>query len=1070
MTLRHFIDRPVLASVISIVIVIAGIIGLSTLPIEQYPNIAPPTVMVRASYPGASAETIQKSVIVPLEEAINGVENMMYIQSEASNAGSASITVYFRQGTDPDMAAVNVQNRVATATGQLPGEVTQIGITTMKRQTSMLKVFTVSSPDDTYDEGFLSNYVKINIEPRIQRIQGVGEFFVLGADYSMRVWLKPDVMAQHKLVPSDVTAVLAEQNIESAAGTLGENSDNTFQYTMKYRGRLVTPEEFGNIVIRSQEDGTILRLKDIAEVEMGDESYAYHGQVNGHPGVTAMVFQTAGTNATQIVKDVDALLDEIRAELPKGVVITDLMSVNDFLYASIAEVIKTLIEAIILVVLIVYLFLQDVRSTLIPTVSIFVALIGTFGFLAFAGFTINLLTLFALVLAIGTVVDDAIIVVEAVQARFDVGYKSSYHATIDAMSGITSAIISSTLVFMAVFIPVSMMGGTSGTFYTQFGITMAVAVGLSAVNALTLSPALCALILKPYLDENGEMRDNFAARFRKAFNAAFSVMIEKYKRGVLVFIKHRWLMWSTLVLALGMLFVLMNNTKTGLVPDEDQGVVMVNVTAAPGSSLAETNTIMEELSNRLSAIPQIRDFTTVAGYGMIAGQGSSYGMCIVRLKDWEERPEKSDAVNAVIGQIYARTADIKDAQIFAIAPPMIAGYGTSTGLSMHLQDRAGGEIEDFYALSQQFIGALNQRPEIAMAYSTFNINFPQYIVDIDAAKAKRAGISTTEILSTLSGYYGGQYVSYFNRFSKVYRVIIQADPKYRLDTESLNNVFVRMSNGEMAPISQYVKLTKTYGSEVLNRFNMYSSIAISGMNADGYSSGDVINAVRETAAEVLPHGYGYEFDGITREESQTTNNTVIIFGICILLIYLILSALYESFIIPFAVILSVPCGLMGSFLMAKLMGLENNIYLQTGSIMLIGLLSKTAILITEYAADRRRAGMSLTQAAVSAAKVRLRPILMTVLTCVFGMLPLMLSHGVGANGNSTLGSGVVGGMIVGTLALLFLVPTLFIVFQTLQEKVKPLELNSTPDWGIQAEIEENENDPIEEDEKQNDKK
>ena len=1072
MTLRHFIDRPVLASVISIVIVIAGIIGLSTLPIEQYPNIAPPTVMVRASYPGASAETIQKSVIVPLEEAINGVENMMYIQSEASNAGSASITVYFRQGTDPDMAAVNVQNRVATATGQLPGEVTQIGITTMKRQTSMLKVFTVSSPDDTYDEGFLSNYVKINIEPRIQRIQGVGEFFVLGADYSMRVWLKPDVMAQHKLVPSDVTAVLAEQNIESAAGTLGENSDNTFQYTMKYRGRLVTPEEFGNIVIRSQEDGTILRLKDIAEVEMGDESYAYHGQVNGHPGVTAMVFQTAGTNATQIVKDVDALLDEIRAELPKGVVITDLMSVNDFLYASIAEVIKTLIEAIILVVLIVYLFLQDVRSTLIPTVSIFVALIGTFGFLAFAGFTINLLTLFALVLAIGTVVDDAIIVVEAVQARFDVGYKSSYHATIDAMSGITSAIISSTLVFMAVFIPVSMMGGTSGAFYTQFGITMAVAVGLSAVNALTLSPALCALILKPYLDENGEMRDNFAARFRKAFNAAFSVMIEKYKRGVLVFIKHRWLMWSTLVLALGMLFVLMNNTKTGLVPDEDQGVVMVNVTAAPGSSLAETNTIMEELSNRLSAIPQIRDFTTVAGYGMIAGQGSSYGMCIVRLKDWEERPEKSDAVNAVIGQIYARTADIKDAQIFAIAPPMIAGYGTSTGLSMHLQDRAGGEIEDFYALSQQFIGALNQRPEIARAYSTFNINFPQYIVDIDAAKAKRAGISTTEILSTLSGYYGGQYVSYFNRFSKVYRVIIQADPKYRLDTESLNNVFVRMSNGEMAPISQYVKLTKTYGSEVLNRFNMYSSIAISGMNADGYSSGDVINAVRETAAEVLPHGYGYEFDGITREESQTTNNTVIIFGICILLIYLILSALYESFIIPFAVILSVPCGLMGSFLMAKLMGLENNIYLQTKTviIMLIGLLSKTAILITEYAADRRRAGMSLTQAAVSAAKVRLRPILMTVLTCVFGMLPLMLSHGVGANGNSTLGSGVVGGMIVGTLALLFLVPTLFIVFQTLQEKVKPLELNSTPDWGIQAEIEENENDPIEEDEKQNDKK
>ena len=1065
MTLKHFIDRPVLASVISIVIVLGGIIGLASLPVEQYPDIAPPTVMVRASYPGASAETIQKSVIVPLEEAINGVENMMYMESSASNAGSASITVYFRQGTDADMAAVNVQNRVATTTGALPAEVTKIGVTTMKRQTSMLKIFSLYSPDDSYDETFLSNYMKINIQPRILRTQGVGEFFVLGADYSMRIWMKPDVMAQYRLVPSDVTAALAEQNIESAAGMLGENSENTFQYTMKYRGRLMTPEEFGQIVIRTLPDGNILRLKDIADVELGSESYAYKGYTNGHPGVSAMVFQTAGSNATQVVNDINALLDEVSAELPKGVAIAHLQSVNDFLYASMHEVIKTLIEAIILVVLVVYVFLQDLRSTLIPTVSILVALVGTFAFLFFAGFSINLLTLFALVLAIGTVVDDAIIVVEAVQARFDVGYKSSYMATVDAMSGITSAIITSTLVFMAVFIPVSLMGGTSGTFYTQFGITMAVAVGISAINALTLSPALCALIIKPYIDENGEMRDNFAARFRKAFNTAFTAMVNKYKHGVLLFIKRRWLMWLTLALSFLALILLMRSTKTGLVPDEDQGTVMVNVTTAPGSSLEETNVVMHELADRLRNIPQIRDYMQVAGYGMIAGQGSSYGMCIIKLKDWKDRPDKADAVNAVIGQIYARTADIKDAQIFAVAPPMISGYGTSTGFDMRLQDRMGGSINDFYNIYLQFIAALNQRPEIERAYSTFNINFPQYMVDIDAAKAKRAGVSPTEILSTLSGYYGGQYVSNINRFSKVYRVMIQADPKYRLDTESLNNVYVRTQNGEMAPVSQFLKLTKVYGSETLNRFNMYSSISVNGTAADGYSSGDAIQAVREVAAQVLPHGYGYEFSGITREESETSSNTAIIFGICILLIYLILSALYESFLIPFAVILSVPCGLMGSFLFAKMMGLENNIYLQTGLIMLIGLLSKTAILLTEYAADRRACGMSLTQAAVSAAKVRLRPILMTVLTMVFGMLPLMFSHGVGANGNSTLGSGVIGGMLIGTLALLFLVPSLFIVFQYMQEKIRPVQYNPTPDWAIQAELEDANTDNNEEEEK-----
>ena len=953
------------------------------------------------------------------------------------------------------MAAVNVQNKVSRATGLLPSEVTQIGVMTMKRQTSMVKIFALYSPDDSYDETFLSNYAKINIEPRIQRIQGVGEVFTLGAAYSMRVWLKPDVMAQYKLIPSDVTMALAEQNIEAATGTLGENSDVAFQYTLKYRGRLMTPEEIGDIVLRSTSEGEVLRLKDIADIELGSESYGYKGFTNGHPGISTMIMQMAGSNATQVVEDIDALLDEISKELPKGVAIAHLQSVNDFLYASMEEVVKTLIEAILLVVFVVYVFLQDIRSTLIPTISILVALIGTFGFLALAGFSINLLTPFALVLAIGTVVDDAIIVVEAVQARFDVGYKSSYMATIDAMSGITSAIVTSTLVFMAVFIPVAMMGGTSGIFYTQFGITMAVAVGLSALNALTLSPALCAILLKPYMDENGEMRDNFAARFRKAFNAIFTAMINKYKYGVLLFIKRRWLMWSTLGLALVALVVLMNSTKTGLVPDEDQGTIMVNVTAAPGSSLESTHKVMEVISSRIADIPQIRDYMQVSGYNMIAGgQSPSYGMSIIKLKDWSDRPDKEDAVSSVIGQIYARTSDIKDAQIFAVAPPMISGYGNSTGFSMHLQDRAGGDLSDFYNVYLRFIGALNQRPEIAMAYSTFNINFPQYVVDVDAAKAKRAGVSPNVVLSTLAGFYGGQYVSNINRFSKMYYVTMQADPKYRLDPESLNNTFVRLNNGEMAPLSQFVTLTKVYSSEVLNRFNLYNSIAVNGMAADGYSTGDAIAAIRETAAQVLPRGYGYEFDGLTREEARTGSNTAIIFGICILLIYLILSALYESFIIPFAVILSVPCGLMGSFLFAKIMGLENNIYLQTGLIMLIGLLAKTAILLTEYAGDRRRAGMSLTQAAVSAAKVRLRPILMTVLTMVFGMIPLVLAHGVGANGNSTLGSGVVGGMIVGTLALLFLVPALFIVFQTIQEKIKPLQLDPDPQWAVRAEVEE----------------
>ena len=1052
MNLRTFIERPVLSAVISITIVVVGIIGLFSLPVEQYPDIAPPTIMVSTTYYGASAETLQKSVIAPLEEAINGVEDMTYMTSSATNSGSVSITVYFKQGTDPDMAAVNVQNRVSRATGQLPAEVTQVGVTTSKRQTSILQMFSLYSPDDSYDENFLSNYISINLKPQILRISGVGDLMIMGGEYSMRVWMKPDVMAQYKLIPSDITGVLAEQNIESATGSFGENSDETYQYTMKYTGRLITPEEFGDIVIRSTDNGEVLKLKDVADIQLGQDSYAYHGGMDGHPGVSCMVFQTAGSNATEVNQNIDKLLEEASKDLPKGVELTQMMSSNDFLFASIHEVVKTLIEAIILVILVVYVFLQDFRSTLIPLVGIVVSLVGTFAFMAIAGFSINLLTLFALVLVIGTVVDDAIIVVEAVQARFDVGYRSSYMASIDAMKGISNAVITSSLVFMAVFIPVSFMGGTSGTFYTQFGLTMAVAVGISAINALTLSPALCALLLKPYINEDGTQKNNFAARFRKAFNSAFDVMVDKYKTIVLFFIKRRWLTWSLLACSVVLLVLLMNNTKTSLVPDEDQGVIFVNVSTAAGSSLTTTDKVMERIEKRLIEIPQLKHVQKVAGYGLLAGQGSSFGMLILKLKPWDERPGDEDNVQSVIGQVYARTADIKDASVFAISPGMIPGYGMGNALELHMQDKMGGDMNEFFTTTQQYLGALNQRPEISMAYSTFDVRYPQWTVEVDAAKCKRAGITPDAVLSTLSGYYGGQYVSNFNRFSKVYRVMIQADPVFRLDETSLDNAFVRMSNGEMAPLSQFVTLTRSYGAESLSRFNMYNSIAVNAMPADGYSTGDAIKAVQETAEQSLPKGYGYDYGGITREENQQSGTTIIIFGICFLMIYLILSALYESFIIPFAVLLSVPCGLMGSFLFAWMFGLENNIYLQTGLILLIGLLAKTAILLTEYAAERRKAGMGLIASAVSAAKARLRPILMTALTMIFGLFPLMMSSGVGANGNRSLGTGVVGGMTIGTLALLFIVPTLFIAFQWLQERLRPVQSVPTHDWQIEEEI------------------
>lgn len=1037
MKIRTFIDRPILASVISVLILLLGMIGLTQLPIEQFPEIAPPTVSVSASYTGANAETVQKSVVVPLEEALNGVENMMYMTSTAANNGSARITVYFRQGTDPDMATVNVQNRIATAEGLLPAEVTKSGITVRKRQTSNIKQLAVYSPDDSFDQSFLNNYMKINIEPRLSRIAGVGEVNVYGYDYSMRIWLDPNKMKKYSLVPSDITAVLDEQNVEAATGTLGAESENTFQYVLKYRGRYENEVDYENLVIKSLPNGEILRLKDVATVELGTRAYDYIGQVNGHPGCNIMIAQTSGSNANEIIEEIDRTIAEISKTLPKGIKIADLMSTKDFLDASIKSVVKTLIEAIILVVLVVYVFLQSLRSTFIPALSIIVSLIGTFAFLSLVGFSLNMLTLFALVLVIGTVVDDAIVVVEAVQAKFDEGYKSSYLATIDAMDGITSALVTTTFVFMAVFIPVSFIGGTTGTFYTQFGLTMAAAVAISLLNALTLSPALCALIMTPHQTTGGGNKMSFSSRFHIAFDTAFHRLVMKYKVGVLFMLKRKWLAGILLLIACGGFAVLMMTTKTGLVPNEDMGTIYVDVRTSPGSSLQETSIVMEQVDSCLRTIPQIELYSTITGNSMLSGQGACNGMFTIRLKDWSERTSKEDAIDAVMDKISRSTAFISSADIMPFTRPMIPGYGASSGFELYVQDQKGGSIEDLLKYTRQIIDELKKRPEIGRATTSFDTKFPQYLLEVDAALCKRNGVSPSDVLSTLSGYIGGNYASNMNRFSKLYRVMVQAPPEFRLNTESLNNIFVRNDAGEMTPIKQYLKLTRIYGSETLTRFNLFSAIQVNGAAATGYSSGQAIQAVKEVAAQVLPTGYGYEFGGMSREESNTGNTTTLVFVICVVFIYLILCALYESLFVPMAVILSVPFGLAGSFLFAKMFRLENNIYLQTGLIMLIGLLSKTAILLTEYASERRHHGMSIMQAAISAAQVRLRPILMTSLTMIFGMLPMMFSTGVGANGNISIGVGTVGGMLIGTIALLFIVPPLFMVFQYLQEKIMP---------------------------------
>ncbi|WP_102408125.1 efflux RND transporter permease subunit [Parabacteroides bouchesdurhonensis] len=1067
MKLDRFINRPVLSTVISIVIVILGILGLLTLPITQYPDIAPPTVSVRATYTGANAQTVLNSVIAPLEDQINGVENMMYMTSNASNNGSADISIYFKQGTNPDMAAVNVQNRVSMAQGLLPAEVTKIGVTTQKRQNSMLIVFAVYDAEDRYDQKFLENYAKINLIPEVQRVPGVGDANVLGTDYSMRIWLKPDVMAEYHLVPTDVSTVLAEQNVEAAPGSFGEQGNQTFQYTIRYKGRLQTAEEFENMVVKALPDGEVLRLKDIADIELGRLTYNFSNKVNGHNAVACIVYQMAGTNATETINNIQDLLVESEKTMPPGMKVEVSMNANDFLYASIHEVIKTLLEAFILVFIVVYIFLQDLRSTLIPAIAIPVALIGTFFLLSMIGFSINLLTLCAMVLAIAIVVDDAIVVVEGVHAKLDQGYKSAKQASIDAMSELGGAIVSITLVMMSVFIPVSFMGGTAGTFYRQFGLTMAIAIGLSALNALTLSPALCAMFLKPHEEEHENKKTTFVTRFHKSFNAAYDSLLKGYKKRVLFFIQKKWLAFGTVIGSIALLIFFMEVTPTGMVPNEDTGTIMGAVTLPPGTSMERTQEIMQRVDSLIASDPAVKSRTAITGFSFIGGQGPSYGSFIIKLKDWDERSIMQSS-DVVYGSLFMRAQKIiKDGQVLFFTPPMIPGYSASSDIELNMQDKTGGSLEKFFDVSKDYMAALIARPEIKSAQTTFNPNFPQYMIDIDAAACKKVGISPSDILMTLQGYYGGLYASNFNRFGKMYRVMVQADPTLRTNMESLKNIKVK--NGDkMAPISQFITMTKVYGPDIISRFNMYTSLKVMVAPADGFTSGQALKAIEEVAATNLPAGFGYELGGMAREEAETSGSTTgLIFLLCFVFVYLLLSAQYESYILPLSVLLSIPFGLMGSFLFVQgwaalgnipalkmILGtMSNNIYMQIALIMLVGLLAKNAILIVEFALERRRMGMSITWAAVLGAAARLRPILMTSLAMVVGLLPMMFAFGVGAHGNRTLGTAAIGGMFIGMICQIFIVPTLFVVFQYLQEKFKPIEWEDLDNSDLNTEIE-----------------
>ena len=1031
---KIFIERPVLSTVISIIIVILGIIGIILLPVSQYPDIAPPTVRVTTTYPGANADVVMKSVIVPLEEQINGVENMTYMTSTAGNDGSATITIYFKQGTNPDIASVNVQNLAARANSLLPAEVTRQGVVVQKTQSSNILFFGLVSKSPNFDSKFLQNYANINILPQIKRITGVGDAQARGANtYSMRIWLKPDIMANYGITPADINNVLAEQNLEAAPGALGENSSQTFEYTLKYTGRLVTTQQFGDIVLKSLPNGDVLRLKDVANIEVGSESYQITSTIDGYSSVVLTVAQTAGSNAQEIIKNVEQTLADAKKAFPPGIEIVYLMNANDFLSASIEKVLHTLAEAFILVFIVVLVFLQDFRTTLIPAISVIVAIVGTFFFLLLFGFTINILTLFALVLAIGIVVDDAIVVVEAVHAKMESGIKNAKTASIHAMSEIAGAIIAITLVMSAVFVPVSFIGGTSGVFFKQFGLTLAISIILSAVNALTLSPALCAVFLKPH---DAEHSHSFVQRFKDAFNTIFTSMTEKYKRVLIWTSRIKWIAFAIILVFCGILYYLTKVTPTDFVPQEDSGFIMSDISLPPASTLEQSTAIASQVYNIAKKIDGVSDASQINGVSFISGAGGNYAVVLVKLKSWNER--KGNDINKIVKELFAKTANIHGGRIIFFGSPTLQGFGLSNGFEFQLQDRTGGSINNFFDVSKKFLGALNQRPEIMYATTSFNPNFPQYQIDVNVPKIKQAGLAVTDILTTLQGYIGGIYASNYNEFGKQYKVMIQADPQYRKNVEDLKGMYVRTATGDMAPISSFITLTKIYGTQFLQRLNMYQSMPVQGIPKAGYSAGDAIKAIEEVAAQTLPQGFSYEYTGMTREQVQNSGSkTLYIFALCLIFVYFLLSALYESYIVPLSVIISLPIGICGAFLFAKLFGVTNNIYMDISLIMLIGLLAKNSILIVEYAIQRRERGMSILSAAINGAEARLRPILMTSFAFIFGLLPLMLATGAGAVGNRSIGTAAIGGMLIGTFIGLIVTPMLFVVFQSLQEKISP---------------------------------
>jgi HAE1 family hydrophobic/amphiphilic exporter-1 len=1041
--LKIFIERPVLSTVISVMIVILGVLAYLGLPVSQYPEIAPPTIVVSATYTGASAGVIQRNVIVPLEEQINGVDGMTYITSTATNDGGATITIYFKLGTNPDIDAVNVQNRVSIASPVLPAEVTKAGVTVQKQQSSNLLIFSVKSDNPAYDQTFLNNYANINLIPEIKRISGVGSVSAFGArDYAMRIWLKPDVMASYGLTPADVNNVLAEQNIDAAPGKFGENSNQVFQYTIQYTGKLIDTTQFGNIVMKSNTDGSVLRLKDIARLELGSLTYTTTLGTDDKPACIIAVTQVAGSNAQTIIKQTIATLDKASLSFPKGVSYISLVNANDFLGASINKVIETLIEAYILVFIVVFIFLQDFRSTLIPGISVLVSIIGTFAALTLFGFTINLLTLFALVLAIGIVVDDAIVVVEAVHAKLDEGYKSAHDASVDAMGELGSTIVAITLVMAAVFIPVSFIGGSSGVFFKQFGLTLASAIVISAINALTLSPALCALFLKPH-DEHESKKKNLLQRFYAAFNVGFDALKKKYQGTIAFLSKKRWIVPVVVLAFVALLVYTMKTTPSGFVPNEDQGTIIADISLPPGSSLEQSQAVAAKVNNLSHSIPVITHVGAVTGVSIINGNGSNFALLFFKLKPWDDR--KGVKIDDVIGQLFGMTAGIKDAKILFFTPPTVPGFGNSSGFTIELQDKTGGSVQDFYKVAGGFLGALNHRPEILYGATGFNPNYPQYLMSVNVARAKQAGVLVSDITGTMQGFYGGLYASTFNEFGKQYRVMVQADDKYRSNIQGLNTINVKNASGTMAPVSEFVTLTPINGPQSLSRFDLFNNISVTGSPKPGFSSGDALKAVQETAAKTLPAGYSFDYSGLSREEISAGSQTIFIYALCVVFVFFLLSALYESYIIPLSVLCSLPVGLSGVYLFAKIMGIDNNIYMQISVVMLIGLLAKNAILIVQYAVARREKGMHIVQAAIEAATARLRPILMTSLAFIFGLMPLMFASGVGAIGNRSIGTGAVGGMLVGTLFGVFVIPVLYIIFQTLQDKFsgKPKDDEST---------------------------